>query len=94
MFITLDLREILFKAPYMGRKGKLLEKLNRPESRSDFTFDELQTLLLQSGWKLIRSKGSHHIFTSTAGQVVNLKKKPGKMKPAYVEDVRNALKPD
>lgn len=75
----------------MGRKEKLIEKLNRTESKLDFTFSELQTLLTQRGWKLTRSKGSHHIFTSSTGQVVNLKKKPGKMKPAYVEDVRNAL---
>jgi predicted RNA binding protein YcfA (HicA-like mRNA interferase family) len=78
----------------MGRKEKLLEKLNRIESKRDFTFTELETLLIQAGWKLTRSKGSHHIYTSSAGQVVNLKKKPGKIKCAYVEDVRNALKPE
>ena len=75
----------------MGRKEKLVEKLSRRESTRDFTFSELQCLLLAHDWKFTRSKGSHHIFTSPTGQVVNLKKMPGKVKPAYVENVKTGL---
>ena len=77
----------------MGRREKLFEKLNSVESRYGFTFSELKSLLVQAGWKLTRSKGSHPICTSPTGQVVNLKKKRDKMKPAYVDDVKKALNP-
>lgn len=87
----LDSNKNLFILTIIGRKEKLLKELNRDAAKNDFTFDELTSLLLAHGWKLTRSAGSHHIFISPTGQVVNVKKKPGKMKSAYVLDVRNAL---
>lgn len=44
----------------MAKKGKLLKKfLRNPES---LKFREIETLLLNFGYRLVRVKGSHHHY--------------------------------
>jgi predicted RNA binding protein YcfA (HicA-like mRNA interferase family) len=45
----------------VSRKDKLFERLK--QNPNDCTFAELRTLLVHEGFELVRTSGSHSIFT-------------------------------
>ena len=49
----------------MAKREKLLSKAKR--NPSGLTFDELETLLAQSGWVKRQQEGSHHLWYSPGG---------------------------
>lgn len=74
----------------MSKLTKLIEQFlaSPPEAR----FDDVQYVLEAFGFQEKRSKGSHHIFGNSLGQVVTIPKKSGKkVKRVYINKVVELL---
>lgn len=75
----------------MSKFEKILLKLLRGTSDTNFAFDELAALLNRLGFN-VRIKGSHHIFYKEGiEEIINLQSKSGKAKPYQVKQVRNLI---
>ena len=76
----------------MTKREKLRNKIrNNPKS---VRFSELEGLLLQFGFELVRIKGSHHFFERTRGSYRDIVVVPvhgNHVKPVYVKDVLEIL---
>jgi predicted RNA binding protein YcfA (HicA-like mRNA interferase family) len=74
----------------MGKLSKIIRKFlaHPPEVR----FEEVEYLLKEFGYIEIRSKGSHHTFENTDGDVIVIPKKGGKtVKRTYAEKLIKLL---
>jgi len=75
----------------MSKHDKTLMKLLRGMQDSNFSFDELRTLLLRLGFEE-RIKGSHHILVKKGvEEILNIQPKSGKAKPYQVKQIRNIV---
>ncbi|MCE2895351.1 MAG: type II toxin-antitoxin system HicA family toxin [Flammeovirgaceae bacterium] len=75
----------------MSKFEKILDKLFRGSSDSNFAFDDLILILKNLGFDF-RVKGSHNIFYKEGiDEIINLQSKSGKAKPYQVRQVRNIL---
>jgi len=77
----------------MSKREKLLKKLIGGQNDASFTFDEVELLLLQAGFVPQGGKGSHHGFRHEDGRKVVIPHHGKTVKPAYIRNVRNLLKP-
>jgi len=71
---------------------KTLKKILSGKHDRNITFDEIFKALTNSGWKLDRVKGSHHIFRADSGRMLNIPKHGNTVKPTCVREVRERLK--
>ncbi|MCX7827323.1 MAG: type II toxin-antitoxin system HicA family toxin [Verrucomicrobiae bacterium] len=70
---------------------KTVEKLLRGESDANFRFEEVCHLLQAKGF-LMRTQGSHHIFTRPGvRERINLQRDGSKAKPYQIRQVRKIL---
>ena len=68
----------------MTKREKLWSKAQA--NPQNLTFKEFETLLKQSGWLLVRQKGSHRLWSSPNGQSLPIQpRKDGKAKTYQVE---------
>ena len=75
----------------MGKSEKLILKLLSGLSDTNFSFNELCTILIRIGFKE-RIKGSHHIFCKNeVSEIVNIQSKDGKAKAYQIKQVRNII---
>ena len=75
----------------MSKTEKLFEKLIAGRSDSNFSFDELCTLLTKLGYTARKTKGSHILFQRGAS-FINLQPAAGGKAKAYqVRQVRQEL---
>lgn len=58
---------------------------------SEVRLAELEKLLRSHGWSLVRISGSHHIFSKPGRTPIVLPVHRGKVKPAYVRQVKKLL---
>lgn len=66
------------------KRRKLLERLSQGHLRN-VTFGDMINMVEGFGFRLIRTSGSHHIFTHPAIQeLVNLQKVKGEAKPYQI----------
>ena len=61
---------------------------------SDVRFTEVRALLERHGWTLIRVAGSHHIFTKPNDRMWSVPVHGGKVKAAYVRQIKKYLDED
>lgn len=58
---------------------------------SEVRFAEIRKLLESHGWTLDRIRGSHHNFQKEGERPIAIPVHKGKVKPAYLRDVRKRL---
>ena len=61
---------------------------------SEVRFTEVQRLILQHGWTLIRIRGSHHVFKNPDGSTYSIPVHHGKVKPCYVREIKKLIGED
>ncbi len=54
----------------------------------------VQKLLEQNGWRLIRVRGSHHVFQKPDGTSYSIPVHHGKVKPFYVREIKKQIGED
>ena len=54
---------------------------------SETPFRDVEKLLNQAGYELVRINGSHHVFTKAGRQPVSIPVHRGKVKPFYVRQI-------
>lgn len=59
---------------------------------SEARFADIQRLLNQNGWTLIRISGSHHVFFKKGGGTLSIPVHRGQVKPVYVRQVERAIR--
>lgn len=75
----------------MGKFEKLIIKLLRGASDTNFDFNELRNLLMRLGFEE-RIRSSHHVFSKVdVEEIINIQPKNGKAKPYQVKQVRNLV---
>ena len=57
-------------------------------------FSDLQRMLEQAGWRLVRVRGSHHCFTKPGETLLSIPVHQGKVKPYYVRQVEKIRQGD
>ena len=57
-------------------------------------FADIRRELERRGWKLARTKGSHHIFETAGKSILVIPVHQGMVKPAYVRRVKKILEAD
>ena len=77
----------------MGKFEKIIYKLLSGSSDTNFTFEELRTLLVSLYFEERKTSGSHRIFTKKGVVgIINLQRdKNNKAKPYQVKQVRDFL---
>ena len=60
----------------------------------DKRFPDLQRMLKQAGWRLVRIRGSHHCFTKPGETLLSIPVHQGKVKPYYVRQVEKICQGD
>jgi predicted RNA binding protein YcfA (HicA-like mRNA interferase family) len=61
---------------------------------SEVRFAELRRFVEKHGWTLIRIRGSHHVFQKPDGSSYSIPVHHGKVKPAYVREVKKQIGED
>lgn len=56
---------------------------------SEVRFGEVRALLERHGWTLRRISASHHIFKKEGDRMFSVPVHRGKVKPAYVREIKN-----
>jgi len=75
----------------MTTREKLVTRILSREADKAIRFEDLCTLLRQSGFTE-RTRGSHHIFTKPGvRERINLQETGGMAKPYQVKQVRNVI---
>lgn len=77
----------------MGKIEKIREKLIDERSSSNFSFSDIQTLLLHIGFSM-RIRGSHHIFTKKEVRIPIILQpiENGKVKHYQIAQIRKLFK--
>lgn len=74
----------------MSSKGKLLQKIL--SGSRNVRFGDMVTLVNAFGFRLSRTKGSHHIFTHPEiSELVNLQDVHGQAKPYQIKQFLNLV---
>ena len=58
---------------------------------SEMRFAELQRILEAAGFRLVRTRGSHHIFARPAGLRIVVPVHRGKVKHCYVRQIKKII---
>jgi predicted RNA binding protein YcfA (HicA-like mRNA interferase family) len=61
---------------------------------SEQRFADLKRELERNGWKLVRIKGSHHVFEQPGKGILSIPVHHGKVKPVYVRRIQKAIEGD
>lgn len=76
----------------MTQKDKLAGKLTNRAADCTWTFSEVERMLRMLGYRLDRSKGSHHIYAREDGvDEFVLPRHGSKVKPHYIRKLREKL---
>lgn len=76
----------------MSKFNKIVFKLLSGTSDSNFSFEDLRTLLLALGFNERTTGGSHRIFTkNNVAEIINIQPKGSKAKPYQVKQVREII---
>lgn len=59
---------------------------------SDIRFAKIEKILTESGWRLSRNNGSHHIFTGPGRPTISIPVHKGKVKDVYRRIVEKAIR--
>ena len=62
-----------------------IDRLNHMPSETPFR--DVEKLLNQAGYELVRINGSHHVFTKAGRQPVSIPVHRGKVNPFYVRQI-------
>ncbi len=75
----------------MGKLEKLIDKLLRDPP--ELSYDDVDYILTNFGFKEVSTKGSHHTFRNNQGQKITVPKKGGKtVKRTYLKQIVMLLK--
>ena len=77
----------------MTAKAKLLAKLMGGMHDRSFTFEEARQVLMQAGFIFDGGKGSHKVYRHPDGRRMVLPCHGKDVKPPYVRQIRDLLKP-
>lgn len=61
---------------------------------SDVPFRQVRRMLERAGFRLVRTRGSHHVFDRPGGPLVVLPVHQGKVKAHYAKQVEKLCGPD
>ena len=61
---------------------------------SEVRFAIVHNLVEKHGWKLVRTRGSHHVFQKPDGSSYSIPVHHGKVKPAYVREIKRQVGED
>ena len=61
---------------------------------SEVRFGEVRRWAEKHGWKLIRTRGSHHVIQKPDGSSYSIPVHHGKVKPVYVREVKRQVGED
>ncbi len=71
-----------------SHEKRIRKLINNPQ---DVSIQELQTVLANFGWSLIRTKGSHFIFKDLNGRIYSVPVHNSKIKSHYIKDILKIL---
>jgi predicted RNA binding protein YcfA (HicA-like mRNA interferase family) len=58
---------------------------------SDVSFSEVRRLVESHGWRLVRIRGSHHVFRMPDGRIYVVPVHRNKVKFVYVREIKKIL---